>query len=371
MNNPAKLRWGILGTAQIARKNWRAIGLTGNATVTAVASRDLARSRRFIADCQAAAPMATAPEAVGSYEALLDSPDVDAVYVPLPTGLRKAWVLRAAAAGKHVVCEKPCAIELADLDEMLSACRRHRVQFMDGVMFMHSRRLGRMREALDDQVSVGQIRRITSAFSFCGGEEFFGADIRARSALEPHGCLGDLGWYCIRFSLWAMNWRLPRRVAGRALVQHRGPNDSAAVPTDFTGELLFDEGVSAGFHCSFIAENQQWGIVSGAKGYLEVRDFVLPFLGDKLEFDLRRAEFSFEGCDAKLRPRIHRVTVAEPSNSHATAQETNLFRAFSNQVLSGILNETWPDVARKTQQVMNACADSALADGKWIELGSG
>ena len=68
----------------------------------------------------------------------------------LPTGLRKEWVLRAAAAGKHVLCEKPCALSLADLREMTGACQKNRVQFMDGVMFMHNPRLRRLREILDD-----------------------------------------------------------------------------------------------------------------------------------------------------------------------------------------------------------------------------
>ncbi len=71
--------------------------------------------------------------------------EVDAVYMPLPTALRKQWVLRAAEAGKHVVCEKPCAASVADLQEMLTACRYNRVQFMDGVMFTHSRRMESLR----------------------------------------------------------------------------------------------------------------------------------------------------------------------------------------------------------------------------------
>ena len=99
-----KLRWGILGTAGIARKNWRAIYDSGNSIVTAVASRDVARSRKFIDECQAQNPFHPSPLALGSYEALIASPQVDAVYLPLPTGLRKEWVLRAAAAGKHVLC---------------------------------------------------------------------------------------------------------------------------------------------------------------------------------------------------------------------------------------------------------------------------
>src|ERR1035437_9175806 len=135
------LRWGILGTANIAQKNWNAIWNSQNGCVTAVASRDPQRSRRFIDECQAQAPFPSAPRALDSYEELLAAPDVDAVYIPLPTGIRGHWVKGAAEAGKHVLCEKPCATSLVELVEMLDACRRNKVQFMDGVMFMHSRRL--------------------------------------------------------------------------------------------------------------------------------------------------------------------------------------------------------------------------------------
>src|SRR5215469_6715096 len=133
-----KLRFGFLSTARIGFKNWKAIRDSGNAVVTAVASRDIARARKFIAGMQAEAAFDTAPAAMGGYEELIASPNVDAVYIPLPTALRKEWVLRAAAAGKHVLCEKPCGINAADVEEMISACKRHRVQFMDGVMLMHN-----------------------------------------------------------------------------------------------------------------------------------------------------------------------------------------------------------------------------------------
>src|SRR5213594_742963 len=93
----SKIRWGILGAAEIARKNWKAIQLSGNSVVAAVASRDLERTRRFIALCQKEAPMEVPPQALGSYEELLASNHVDAVYIPLPTAVRKQWVLRAAA----------------------------------------------------------------------------------------------------------------------------------------------------------------------------------------------------------------------------------------------------------------------------------
>src|ERR1700685_3528727 len=106
-----KLRFGFLSTANIARKNWRSIHDSGNAIVAAVASRDVGRARQYIKELQAETPFETVPTALGSYEELLASKNVDAVYIPLPTGLRKEWGLRAAAAGKHVLCGKPCGFK--------------------------------------------------------------------------------------------------------------------------------------------------------------------------------------------------------------------------------------------------------------------
>ncbi len=363
-----KLRWGILSTAQIARKNWKAICHSGNSTVVAVASRRIERSRNFIAGCQAEAPMEVAPIALGSYEELLASKEVDAVYIPLPTGLRKEWVVRAAQAGKHIVCEKPCAISATDLREILETCRRHRVQFIDGVMFMHSQRLLRMRGVLDDGVSVGDIKRITSSFNFCAPPEFFTGNIRAHGELEPYGCLGDLGWYCIRFALWVMNWQLPRRVTGRFLNQVTAQGSPAPVPTEFSGELLFENDVSSGFYCSFITANEQCATVSGSNGYLRVSDFVAPFFGSELMFEVNNAVHNVMGCDFNMEAHWRKFAVSEYSNSHANAQETNLFRNFAKQVRSGTLNELWPEMALKTQQVMEACFQSARADSLAVEV---
>jgi len=350
-----KLRFGILSAAGIARKNWPAILHSGNSIVTAVASRDLERSRRFIGECQAKAPFETAPTPLGSYEELLASKNVDAVYLPLPTGLRKEWVLRAAAAGKHVVCEKPCAVSAADLQEMLSACRKNHVQFMDGVMFMHNQRLARVQEVLNDGKSVGPVRRISSVFSFYVGEHFFQDNIRVDGRLEPAGCLGDLGWYCLRFSLWAMNWQLPRTVTGRVLSQSTAVAGRVPAPTEFSGELVFDGGVSAGFYCSFLAPNQQWVSVSGQKGWLRLPDFVHPFDTYEPAFEVNRSEIRVtDNADIKVPPGADRT-----ASAHPTAQDTRMFRNFANQALSGKLNDDWPMWALKTQQVMDACFESA------------
>jgi hypothetical protein len=136
------------------------------------------------------------------------------------------------------------------------------------------------------------------------------------------------------------------------------------VPTEFSGELLFDGGVSAGFYCSFVAELQQWVHVSGTKGALRIADFVLPNSGHELSFEVSNPVHRKAGCDFSIESNARNLTVAEHSHSHTTAQETNLFRNFATQVQSGRLNDDWPDIALKTQQVMEACLASARHRGE-------
>ena len=361
-------RWGILGTAEIARKNWHAIRNAPNCSLTAVASRDLAKCQRFVAECQRHAPCDPPPRCYGSYEQLLADDAVDAVYLPLPTGIRKPWAIRAAAAGKHVLSEKPAGANAADVSEILEACRQHGVQFMDGVMFLHSRRMDRIREVLDDGESIGQVKRIASHFTFAAPEQFFDRDIRADSRLEPLGCLGDLGWYNIRFALWVMNGKLPTKVCAHILAERAGRGSPAPVPTDFSAELFFADGVSASFYCSFLAENQQWANVGGTKGFLHVPDFVLPYYGSEAAFEVSNDLFTIAGCDFNMEQHTRRVAEREYSNRAENAQETNMFRKFAELALSGRPDASWGEMVLRTQQVLDACLQSARSDGRGQEL---
>ena len=363
--NSVVCRWGILGTANIARKNWKAIRHAGNASLIAVASRDFERARKFITECQSEVPLADVPQS-STYEDLLKRPDIDAVYIPLPTGIRKDWVIRAAEAGKHVLCEKPCAGTLADLQEMRDACRSAKVQFMDGVMFMHSKRLSRMREVLDDGTSVGAIRRISSQFSFAAPQEFLRSNIRVSGQLEPLGALGDLGWYNIRLSLWAMHYQLPEAVTGRFLSvidAHQHP-----LPLEFSGELLYPEGVSASFYCSFRTELQQWAVISGEHGTLRIDDFVLPYFGCESAFFVEQPAFQVHGTRFHMERHDTRLAVREYSDGHESAQETQMIRSFSERVLTGQIDPFWPEVSYKTQQVLEACLHSAQDHSRPVSL---
>lgn len=353
MSGSDQCRWGILSTAAIAKKNWRAITKSKSGKITAVASRRVAAAKTFIAECQASAPQAFQPQALGSYEALLQRQDVDAVYIPLPTGLRKEWILAAAKHGKHVLAEKPAAVHADDLEEILEVCKENNVQFMDGVMFMHSARMHALRQALDDPQHMGEIRRITCQFSFLGGDEFSQKNIRVDSHLEPFGCLGDLGWYCIRFLLWANRWETPTQVIGHCINKAKGAASEGTVPAEFSAELQFANGVSGSFYCSFQTGNQQWAHVSGTKGNVFVKDFVLPHFGCEASFDVENPEFVASACDFHMMEHTQRVAVREYASGFAPAQEINMFDTFNQIVQTKKLDPHWGQIALTTQRVLD------------------
>jgi predicted dehydrogenase len=158
MKHDLPVRFGILGTAHIATKVGRAIQEATGAELAAIASRDRTRAEAWIAEHTQTAggdrrPTAFLspehpPRAFGSYEELLADSSIDAVYLPLPPSLHAEWTIKAAAHGKHVLCEKPLAINLTEARAMADACRAHGVQLMDGVMWVHHERTAGMQRVL-------------------------------------------------------------------------------------------------------------------------------------------------------------------------------------------------------------------------------
>jgi len=361
-------RWGLMGTAAIARKNWKAIRLSGNGRVSAVASRSVPKAQNFIDECGAEVPQTAEVAAVGSYEALLARDDVDAVYIPLPTGLRKEWVLAAARAGKHVLCEKPAAINADDAQQMIDACAEAGVQFMDGVMFDHSQRLQEVCQALAEQKPIGKLRRICTHFSFSGDESFQRSNIRTDSVLEPHGCLGDLGWYCIRFTLWAAGLKLPTHVSARTITPLRGADSEGEVPGEFSAELQFADGVSATFYCSFLTSNQQTVLLSGDDGYTTLDDFVLPFYDAEAGWQQHHHVLEIDNCRWNFRRHSQRLAVAEYHSGEPNAPEVKMVRRLAECALSGQLDPRYPELTIKTQQILDACRRSDAAEGATIAL---
>jgi predicted dehydrogenase len=361
-------RWGFLSTAAIARKNWKAIRLSGNGRVAAVASRSEGKAQAFIDECAAEVPQREAAVAVGSYQELLQRDDVDAVYLPLPTGIRKQWVVAAAEAGKHVLCEKPAAIHQQDLQDMIDACAAAQVQFMDGVMFDHSRRLVEIRRSLESEQAIGKLRRISTHFSFSGDETFQRSNIRTDSVLEPHGCLGDLGWYCIRFTLWAAGLQLPTSVSARTITPLSGKQSEGEVPGEFSAELTFADGLSAALYCSFLTSNQQTALLSGDQGYLTVDDFVLPYYDAEASWTNHRHVLEIDNCRWNFCRHSERKAVAEYPAGEVNAPEVNMVRRMAQLALDGKLDPLYPELALKTQAILDACRRSDAAEGQRVGL---
>ena len=156
------IRFGIIGCAEIARKVSRAILLAPNATLSAVASRSINKAANF------AKANGFPPEAkiYGSYESLLDDPDIDAVYMPLPTSLHLKWAVLTAQKKKHLLTEKPVALNVAEFDEILKACEENGIQIMDGTMWVHNPRTQKMKEFLNDKERFGQLKTVNILLGF-------------------------------------------------------------------------------------------------------------------------------------------------------------------------------------------------------------
>jgi hypothetical protein len=137
---------------------------------------------------------------------------------------------------------------------------------------------------------------------------------------------------------------------------------------EFLGELFFPGGVSAVFFCSFLAETQQWSLVSGTRGYLQVSDFVLPFFGNEASFEVNQLVFRIRGCDFNMENHSRRIAVQEHSNSAPDSQETNMIRKFAEMVASGQLEPRWGDLALKTQLILDACLRSARENNQMVAV---
>jgi predicted dehydrogenase len=180
-----KIRWGILGTASIAyRRAVPALQSTPNAEVVAVASRSLEKAQKFATERGIA-------QAFGSYEALLASPAVDAIYIPLPNSEHATWALRCAEAGKPVLCEKPLAPTATDAQRVVDAFAQRKLLLAEGFMY----RFHPLTERVLELVKAGAIGRIVGASAAFNFALNAGGNIRHEPQLGG-GALLDVGCVC-------------------------------------------------------------------------------------------------------------------------------------------------------------------------------
>jgi len=198
----AKLRWGVLSTANIGvKKVIPAMQQGQNITVTAIASRDLAKAK------QAAAAL-DIPTAYGSYEELLADPNIDAIYNPLPNQFHVPWTIKAAEAGKHVLCEKPISLSAAEAKTLLEVRARTGVKIGEAFMIRSFHQWLRLRELLDSG-RIGQLRSVTGFFSYNNVDP-----MNIRNQVESGGGgVYDIGCYLIHASRYAFGEQPQRVVA--------------------------------------------------------------------------------------------------------------------------------------------------------------
>ena len=244
------LRIGILGTARIARSFMAGIAPSSLVKVTAVGSREAAKAEAFARELGIA-------RHYGSYEALLEDPEVDAVYNALPNSLHAQWSIRATQAKKHVLCEKPLAASVLEARAMFESARRNGVHLLEGFPYRaqpHSRKL---RELLGAGV-IGQLNLVQSSFGFTIADA---ANIRLRADLAG-GALMDGGAYPVS---------LVRMVAGQraARVMAVARWTQSGVDGALTATYEFQSGLLAQISCSFSQSPHRHALIVGTEGAIQ------------------------------------------------------------------------------------------------------
>ncbi|WP_067846252.1 Gfo/Idh/MocA family protein [Alicyclobacillus mali (ex Roth et al. 2021)] len=325
-----KVRFGILGCADIAiRKLIPGILSSETGELYAVASRDGAKAKEVARRFGAA-------RAYASYEELLRDPDVDAVYIPLPNHLHKPWTIHAAEAGKHVLCEKPIALDAREAEAMVDACRSHGVYLAEAFMYRHHPRYNRVLELIQAG-TIGPVRGMRGSFTFNNAADL--GNIRYRRDWGG-GSLYDVGCYPISAARLILGEE-PIAATAHAFFSP----DHDGVDMYLAGLVEFAGGVSLTFDCGMWAADRNEVEIVGANGRLILEH---AFLGEPVTLRLISAEGE-------------RVETFDPLDPYALEVD-DLGRA----ILEGKPLRFPPEDAVANMRVLDACLLSARAGRRVI-----
>jgi predicted dehydrogenase len=330
VSGAATLRWGIVGTGGIANSMAPRIQEADNADLAAVSSRRMETAREF-------ADKHSVPHAFDDWADMIASDTIDAVYIATPTSVREEIAVAAAAAGKHVLGEKPFA-NLPSLQRITAACRENGVGFMDGTHFVHQARTGHIRARMDEE--VGQPWSVASAFQFGLSDP---NNIRLRPNLEPYGAIGDAGWYNMRAAV----EYLPADVsiASVEAFLRREPQNGAVVSG--SGVIVFDNGATSTFNCGFESGAVIMDLrISGSKGVIKLDDFLTQRPPDR--------PASYELRSGWLETQTVEVPDARPG-------ATRMFEDFAAMVGDADAFEASVTASERTQAWLDAVWESATA----------
>jgi predicted dehydrogenase len=265
------VRWGILSTARINEQMLAGMKQSDRVAVVAVASRDQARADAYARE-------RAIERAHGSYEGLLEDPDVEAIYISLPNSLHVDWSIRALEAGKHVLCEKPFDRRPAEVERAFDIAEGTGRLLMEAFMYRHHPQTKRFAEVVGSG-AIGELRQVRSSFSFTLKDP---ENVRLRPELDG-GALMDVGCYCL--SIARLLAGEPELVFGRQLLGPTGVDVRFAALLQFPGDVL------AEFHCGFDLPSGSDVEAIGSEGSVLVRS---PFLcrdphlelnGERVEVD--------------------------------------------------------------------------------------
>jgi predicted dehydrogenase len=324
------LRWGIVGTGGIARWMAGMIKLADGAEIGAVSSRRMETAQEF-------AQAHGVPKAFDSWEDMIDSDAVDAIYVATPTSVREEICIAAANGGKHVLGEKPFA-SLPSVRRIIEACRGNGVAFMDGTHFVHHPRTLDIKARR--QELLGRIWSVASAFQFSLPDR---GDIRFNPDLEPMGAIGDAGWYNMRAAV----EYLPPDVVLDTVSAHlrRDPETGAAISG--TGVLEFTNGSTSTWNCDFDSGGIVMDLrITGAKGVINIDNFLSQDPDGSAGFRHRKGGWSGTSED---------VHIASPKPGAVL-----MFEDMAAAAADPSLREQWMSATERTQALLDAAWMAAL-----------
>lgn len=246
------IRWGVLSTAKCAKERLVPAMLAAkNSDLLGIASRDEKKAKAF-------ADNFNIPRTYESYDALLKDHDIDAVYIPLPNHMHLEWTIRAAEAGKHILCEKPAALNEQEVRQMIDACRKHGVLFMEAFAFRCHPKWHQLKDNLESNL-IGEIQSIQAHYSIL-------VENQDNIRLDPEkggGALYDVGSYCVNSIRYIMDDE-PISVYAKSRFADNGVDLSTAATLEFT------EGRLAQFVCSIDSVHKQFIEITGNKGAIKI-----------------------------------------------------------------------------------------------------
>jgi D-xylose 1-dehydrogenase (NADP+, D-xylono-1,5-lactone-forming) len=250
-----KIRWGIIGCARIAKRSViPGIQQSETGVVAAIASRGLKKAKQTAEELNI-------PIAYGSYEELLADPDIDGVYIPLPNHLHKEWTIRAAEAGKHVLCEKPLAINARDAEEMVDACEKAGVVFAEAFMYRYHPRYKMIQDIIKSG-EIGELRGIHGTFTFNNAKDK--GNVRYNQDWGG-GSLYDVGVYPISAARMLLGQEPQAATVHAFFSEEHDHVDMMA-----SGILEFNNGVALTFDCGMWAAFRNNLEIVGTEGRIEV-----------------------------------------------------------------------------------------------------